>query len=183
MANRRTSSRVTLESLQIPWILLGTIADDAEDGDPLDATGRLYSTPLVSSAAATGVLKWVVPYGINHLELMGGFAANDGTGEFDLYAARGPDDGTAEDCDNLFRICTVTPVGGAQRLDGDGIYLWDELTITNNLWGATVQAVVPGTGYAAHLRVDLLGYAKILIHAHDANTALTSALTIYASGA
>jgi len=176
--NARTSKRFTQETFQFPFITLGTVGATAEDTARLDLTGRSYDAPLVSAVAATGIVKWEVPYAVNIVELMFALVNNNDDATVDIWAARGDDQGGDNDSDDLRLVCKVVMIAG-QQTNAAGLYICDTLTISENNWHYTVEKSAPGTDIAASLKFDLAGYGKILIASYGTQDSI---LTVYGAG-
>lgn len=168
---RRSGSKVSLETFQIPWIDLGDLT--TSQAAPA-ATARDYAA--VVALTATGIVLWDVNYGYNVSEIRFSTTADADAHVVDVLVASGEDE--------FVRACTLTLTGGTQTAPAGarptaGTFV-DTMVLSNSAWPGDIEVIESGNNYISRLLIDLLGYDKIIFHATSLEG--SSTLTIEGRG-
>jgi len=164
-SNRKHASNVILQTLQLPWIEIGTIPASANGKSVLGEAARTFQ---VASALANTVY-WLVPYGVNAAAVRFLLTLNGADVDIDVYLGRlsvSPGIDSSADC-SLQRICTLDIVCGEQQYHANTSLLFaDTINVSND---ATIQGIgtsVPGDSHMATMHFDLRGHNLVLFHGY-----------------
>lgn len=157
--SKKNASNVVRQTLQIPFMSIGTIDATAAAADV--ALG-VAERDLASAKLLGNVVVWPVPYGINIVKLRFLLTTNNHTADIDIYTGCLDENGDAE----LMRLVTLDVVCGQQDANDATHHYADTINTSNEAWWEDVVVTAPGTDHQAQLQFDLFGCNVIVVHGY-----------------
>ena len=158
MGSKKYAKNTILQTLQMPWIRIGTIDATAAAAD---ITLGVAERDFLTNKDLANVAYWFVPYGVNGIEARLLLTTNNADADIDVWVGKLDADGNAE----MTRICTLDVICGQQDANDATHHYADTLSISNEIWLTAVRAIV-ATDCQGRITFDLHGYNLLLFHGY-----------------